>query len=187
MSSASLSSELETTIRRLLDDETVEDFAANAEFRQKVLNRPEAASVLVDLAVSDNGRLQRAASMLCLFDRTAVKPLAASLSRPDPLWRSRVLNLIWTLAHAAEFWEGPAILEDIRGFLVPLLSDQSVVSPDYPYPPEILRDYRVCDEAYVLWRNLSYRQYDDSLFIGMASDERDVEISTLRTQVDGVA
>jgi hypothetical protein len=174
----------EALIHKLLADPKIDDFDDNPVFRTQVLNRPEAAEILVRFMRTERPEIAlRARRMLCLFDRSALQPVAAGLEREDALWRYNLIHIIWAIISVEESRERPLLLKEVLPQVVSLFQDKTVVSPEYRFPLEVEYQYRVCDEAYVLCGRLLDPEFEESVFRGMGFEERDGEIRVLQSRL----
>lgn len=174
----------DTLIKKLLADPRIEDFEESLIFQSQILDKPEAAEILVGLMHSESSIIaQRARRMLCLFHRPALKPVAKGLSLSGALWRSNLLSILWTIISVHDFREQTAMFEEVLPHVALLLQDPSDVLPAYKGQPEIEYEYRVCDEAYVFIQRLRDPKFDEDIFRYGQTEERDYEIRVIRSRL----
>jgi hypothetical protein len=174
----------EAAIRRLLADRRIEDFEDNPIFRTEIVDRPEAAEILVRLMWTEGGEIaSRAREMLSLFGRPALHAVAAALAELGAVWRGELLNILWTIISAEESQDWAALLQGILPTVLPALEDRSLLRFEYQNKPEIEYEYRVCDEAYLFIRVVLDPEYDELAFLRAALEDRDAEIQSLRNRL----
>lgn len=171
-------------IGRLLADSRVEDFEQSPVFTSQIQDRPEAATILLDIMRNESpATAARARAMLALFDQPALEPIAAALALDGAVWRRSLLNLLWALITTHESREWPALLDLVVPDVLPLFRDETVVPADLESGLEIEYEYRVCDEAYTMCQRLLHPDFDESLFRGLDFHERDGEIRVLQSRL----
>jgi hypothetical protein len=175
----------EMLIRRLLADRELDDFDRSPVFRTQVLDRPEAADMLVRLMAAGPPDLaQRARRMLCLFDRSALGPVARGLARSGARWRADLLGVLWTIISTHDAPEQAALLQQVLAEVAPLLNDRSPIEPVRLIPTEVEYVYRVCDQAYAFCQRLRDAEFQERDFREMDSEERDQEIRAFRNRLE---
>ena len=175
----------EALIRKLLADSKITDYEESPIFRASVLNRLEAATFLVDVMFEASPDIaDRAKGMLCLFDPVALAPVAAGFARPGAQWRSDLLDIAVTIIGVQDSREWAKLLEELLPKVGPLLVDRSVIDRAGAAQMELQYEYRVCDQAYVLLRELLDPEYDPYEFLLMEFEERDAEIRALRSRLN---
>jgi len=174
----------EALIRRVLADSRIDDFDDSPIFRAEILNRVEAAGILVDVMWEGSPEIaDRAKGMLCLFDAPALGPVAAGLARQGAQWRADLLDVVSTIIGVRDPRDWSALLGGVLPQIAPLLQDREMIDLKGTNKMEIEYEYRVCDRAYVCLQELRDPEYDAYGFLLMAFDERDIEIRALRSRL----
>jgi hypothetical protein len=153
-------------------------------FRTEVLDKPEAALSLLRVMYGSPPELaERARSLLCRFRQGALEPIGRALQWEGALWRYELLDVAWALVSVHPRRDRTTLLEQAQtGFRV-VLGDPTVVQPRVTDRPEIEYVYRVCDQAYAVWRRLVDPGFDEQWFRFLPFDERDGEIRVLQARV----
>jgi hypothetical protein len=137
----------------------------------------EIARSLLELMQSDSRETSlRAEQLLGCLNVEAIDVVAAAAQRDDPLWRKRVLSVLWRLANETvpEYMrlKGAAVLANLR----PLLDDRFVyeysAEEDLRDEPEY-QELRICDDAYLLITKLQGTYVENYFFAEMSYDDRD--------------
>jgi len=126
----------------------------------------------------------RAEQLLGCLNVEAIGLVATVAQSDDPLWRKRVLSVLWRLANetAPEYMrlKGTAVLANLR----PLLNDRFVfeysAEEDLRDEPEYL-ELRICDDVYLLIAKLQGTYLENYFFAEMSYDDRD---ELIREKVD---
>lgn len=138
------------------------------------------ADNLLELLARGSSDVSLAAEQLlgCL-NVEAIEVVAPALQRNDPIWRLRIISILWRLAGKStpEFmdYKGDVILASFW----PLLEDPYLVEYE---TDEDLRDeqeyleLRICDEIYLLITELHGVYTEAFLFAELDYDDRDEEI-----------
>jgi len=178
---------LEGLIKKLLANPELEYFEESRIFREKILDKQEAAEILVLMMETYPENLAaRAGEMLSLFSIPALIPIAQGLSHGDSTWKINLLTIGWLVISNTENENPSNMLQAVLPYVLPLLSDYSTVEEkEVECAVEIENiQYRVCDEAYIFLRHLQDMDYDDVLFCELDFNGRDREIRMLTSRLN---
>jgi hypothetical protein len=130
---------------------------------------------------------RNARRVLCLFGPEAAGPLVAALAGAGLNARRKGLEVLWCLLAAEEPYTVLAALRQAGPGLDVLLDDRRPLPDDLP--EYIERDFsgRVCDEAFLVARELLDPEYDQSLFRSLDEEGRDREIARFKRVAPGAS
>jgi hypothetical protein len=146
-----------------------------------------AADLAPALERPDSLEGRNARRVLCLFGPEAAGPLLAALVGAGLDARLEGLDVLWCLLAT----EDPRTVRDGLARAGPglevLLDDRRFVPDDLP--EYIEHDFlgRVCDQAFLVARELLDPEYDSSLFRRLDEEGRDQEIARFKRQMPGAA
>jgi len=153
-----------------------------------ILGDPANAADLVP-ALERAGTLEarNARRVLCLFGPQAAGPLVAKLAGAGLDARREGLEVLWCLLATEDQRTVRDALVQAGPGLEVLLDDRRPVPNDLPAYMESDFLGRVCDEAFLVARELLDPEYDSSLFRSLDKEGRDQEIARFKRQAPGAA
>ncbi|HXV43245.1 MAG TPA: hypothetical protein VEC96_09295 [Anaerolineae bacterium] len=164
------------------------DVTASPIVRTIVLADPANAADLVPaLEQPDSLEGRNALRILCLFGPEAAGPLVAALVGAGLWARLAGLDVLWCLLSTEEPRTVRDGLAQARPGLETLLDDRRPVPDDLP--EFIEHDFlgRVCDQAFLIAREMLDPEYDASVFRRLDENGRDQEIARFKRQMPGAA
>jgi len=153
-----------------------------------ILSDPANAAELVP-ALERAGTLEagNARRVLCLFSPEAAAPLVAKLVGAGLNARREGLEVLWCLLSTEDQRTVRDALAQAGPGLEVLLDDRRPVPDDLPAYIESDFMGRVCDEAFLVARELLDPEYDSSLFRSLDEEGRNEEIARFKRQAPGAA
>lgn len=185
---------LEEIINKLLSNNKIEHYCENASFKEEIMDNQEAAEILVRIMEEEQPSefSKRAGEMLSMCTISAILPLVRHARKDLPkqkvLEQLNLLSIARLIALQSDFDESKTttekVLEEVTPYLVPLLSDESSVTPT-DYEEDVEEEYlenRVCDEALLILIYLSGMVFDEYSFQEMDYEQRNDIIKKLRNR-----
>jgi len=178
--------ELQLIISNLLQDQNIDDFEDSLLFKEQVMQNPDAIRILLQLLRKSTGEShERIALMIASVAPAMLPEVARGFEVGDSNWHHRLMEIIWTIVNLEKSRDWQTIFDTIKSPLSKLFTDTRSIEPEYENPIEIEHTLRVCDDAYLLCKGLLEPEFIPSDFLDLEFQERDFDIRTFRSQIDG--
>lgn len=174
-------------IEQVLDSPPGRD-VVNAPITQVVLLRdPESAGQLVGYLGSVGNRQRNALAVLPFYDERALMPLLQACVAQSPAVKALVNPALYSILHELPAPRIRELCGAAREPLLALLEERTVVRPERSGPVEVDLLGRVCDDAFIVLKELLEPDADLSTLRSMTEAERDEEIKRFMQGLPGAA